>query len=53
MFGWILRSLVVNEYTSGKYSEMQPNGLTEGENILTRFGFVDGNGEAFTSEWVW
>lgn len=53
VFGWVLRSLVVNEYTTSKYDELQPNGLTAGENILSRFGFVDGNGDAYTSEWVW
>lgn len=53
MFAWTLRSLVVNEYTTSKYDELQENGLTAGENILARFGFTDGDGEAFTGEWVW
>lgn len=42
----------MNEFDSGKYEEMQGNGLTEGENILIRFGMVH-NGEPFTKEWVW
>jgi hypothetical protein len=53
MFAWVLRALVVNEYTTSKYGEVQPNGLTLGENILIRFGFFDGNGNAYTSEWIW
>ena len=53
MFAWVLRALVVNEYTTGKYGEVQPNGLTLGENILIRFGFFDGNDTAYTSDWIW
>jgi hypothetical protein len=53
MFAWVLRALVVNEFTTSKYSAVQANGLTLGENILIRFGFVDGNGNPFTSEWIW
>ena len=52
MFAWILRSLVLNEYTTSKYGEVQANGLTEGENILVRFGFYN-DGGALTSEWIW
>lgn len=52
-FGWVLRSLIINEYTTSKYDEPQDNGLTLGENILIRFGFTDGNGDAYTSEWIW
>lgn len=53
MFAWVLRALVVNEYTTGKYGEVQQNGLTLGENILIRFGFFDEADNAFTSEWIW
>jgi hypothetical protein len=53
MFAWVLRALVVNEYTGSKYDAIQENGLTLGENVLIRFGFVDGDGVPFTSEWIW
>ena len=54
MFGWIFRSLVVNEYQSGKYDTILPgtDGLTKGEAILTQFGFTQ-DGEPFEFEWVW
>ena len=42
----------MNEFDSGKYDELQQNGLSAGENILTRFGMVF-NGEPLTYEWVW
>jgi len=42
----------VNEFDSGKYDEVQMNGLTTGENVLTRFGMVL-NGDPFSFEWVW
>jgi hypothetical protein len=44
----------VNEYDSGKYDTIsEVSGLTEGQEILTRFGFTDGDGEAYTFEWAW
>ena len=52
MFAWILRGLVVNEFQSGKYDEVQGNGLTVGENILTQFGMTKDD-EPFGFEWVW
>lgn len=49
-----LRGLAVNEFASGKYDTMSSvAGLTEGEEILTRFGFVDGDGQAYTFVWAW
>jgi ABC-type multidrug transport system fused ATPase/permease subunit len=51
---WILRSLVVNQFDSGKYSgPSHVPGLTEGEAILTQFGFVDSSGQPFTFVWAW
>lgn len=54
MFAWILRSLAVNEFQSGKYDEPVNNAtdITKGEAILDQFGFTS-NGEAFGFEWVW
>jgi hypothetical protein len=50
---WALRSLVVNEFSSGKYdSIVQSTGLTEADVYLARFGFTL-NDEPFTLEWVW
>ena len=51
---WALRGLAVNEFASGKYDE--PSGIgnsTVGELTLSRFGFIDANGEPFTFEWAW
>lgn len=53
MFAWTLRSLVVNEHTANQYDAIQQNGYTLGENILSRFEFTDGDGEAYTEEWMW
>jgi hypothetical protein len=60
MFAWILRGLVVNEFDSGKYDELvnitSPDGnittKTEGDAIISRFGFTDSNGDAYTFEWA-
>lgn len=55
VFAWILRSLAVNEYQSGKYSDemvLQP-GVTQGEAFLSLFGFTDSDGEAYAYVWVW
>jgi ABC-type multidrug transport system ATPase subunit len=53
-FAWILRGLAVNEFDSGKYDDEAETseGLTEGELILTRFGFTI-NDDPFSREWVW
>lgn len=52
-FAWILRSLVVNEYQSGKYDYVPPGAdQSVGEQVLTLFGFTL-NGEPFGFEWVW
>lgn len=48
----MLRALAVNEFDSGGYDNLTPSGLTEGETLLTRFGFVN-KGEPFGYEWVW
>lgn len=54
IFAWALRGLAVNEFDSGKYNGPSAiPGKTEGEVILERFGFYDGNGNAYTSEWAW
>ena len=51
-FAWSLRGIVVNEFQSGKYGSLIPGtDITQGEQILTQFGFTDGNGEPFT--WIW
>lgn len=50
-FAWSLRALAVNEFQSGKYDTLV-NGETEGERILSQFGFLDPSGEVFTYEWV-
>ena len=53
-FAWALRGLAVNEFDSGKYDgPSEVEGLTIGESYLTRFGFVDGKGNAFTFDWAW
>jgi hypothetical protein len=43
---WSYRALVVNEFTSSKYTK------EEGESILGFAGFVDSKGEPFTREWI-
>lgn len=49
-----MRGLAVNEFASGKYDgPSQILGMTEGEVILERFGFSNGNGETFTFEWAY
>jgi len=53
VFAWLLRSLVVNEFQSGKWDEVEENGYTAGENILVRFGFTLADGEPFDFLWVW
>lgn len=52
LFAWILRALAVNEYQSGKYNEEVAPGVTEGDAILTNFGFAL-DGDPFDFEWVW
>lgn len=53
-FAWGLRGFIVNEFDSGRWSAIVPGtGMTVGEVLLTRFGFVDRDDEPFTSEWVW
>lgn len=54
IFAWALRGLAVNEFASGKYDDpSEIPGKTRGEVVLERFGFVDGNGDAYTFEWAW
>jgi len=53
LLAWMLRSLILNQFLSGAYDTIQPDGRTIGENILSRFGFVRSNGEPFTYAWVW
>jgi ABC-type multidrug transport system ATPase subunit len=53
IFAWLLRSLVVNEFQSGKWSELISSGYTEGDEILIRFGFTDRDGEPYEFVWVW
>jgi ABC-2 type transporter len=50
-FAWSLRGIVVNEFQSGKYDTITETGLTEGEQTLKQFGFIDSSGEPF--EWIW
>jgi ABC-2 type transporter len=56
-FSWLFRAVVVNEFDSGRYNQLvnSPTGevITEGEAILIRFGFVDGNDIPYTFEWVY
>ena len=54
-FAWALRALCVNEFQSGQYDNIMEGsgGLTQGEQILIQFGITDGNGDPYTSEWVW
>ena len=55
-FSWLFRAVVVNEFDSGRYNQLinLPTGevVTEGEAVLIRFGFVDGNDLPYTFEWV-
>lgn len=53
VFAWLLRSLVLNEFQSGKWDEEVIDGVTAGDEILVRFGFTDRNGEPYGYEWVW
>jgi hypothetical protein len=52
----MFRGAVVNEFDSGRYNEpvTLPTGeiITNGEAILTRFGFVDSNDLPYTFEWA-
>jgi hypothetical protein len=44
----------VNEFDSGKYDTIsETSGLTTGQEVLTRFGFVDGDGQAYSFQWAW
>jgi ABC-2 type transporter len=55
-FAWLFRGLIVNEFDSGRYNQPVTTAtgevITQGEAILVRFGFVDGNDAAYTIEWV-
>jgi hypothetical protein len=54
IFAWALRGLAVNEFDSGKYDgPSEVPGMTIGDVILSRFGFVDGNEDPYTFEWAW
>lgn len=54
IFAWALRGLAVNEFASGKYdSPSEIPGLTQGEVILSRFGFVDSNDDPYSFVWAW
>jgi len=52
---WSLRSLLVNEFQSGKYSGPSPvlPNATIGEQILIELGFSDANGDAYGYDWTW
>lgn len=56
-FAWTLRALIVNEFQSGKYDGStlagEEAGETDGELILTQFGFIAPDGDPFTFEWAW
>jgi len=45
----------VNEFLSGKYDSTETSGgsVTDGELILTQFGFIAPDGDPYTNEWVW
>ncbi|KAG7357215.1 multidrug ABC transporter ATPase [Nitzschia inconspicua] len=43
---WAYRSLILNEFTSSKYSQQ------DGDAILTFLGFVNSQGEPFNREWI-
>jgi len=54
-FAWCFRGLVVNEFDSGRYSEVidTPLGpLTQGEAILIQFGFIDADDDPYTFQWA-
>ena len=55
-FAWCFRGFVTNEFDSGRYSDTVtlPSGenLTQGEAILIQFGFVDSDGDPYTSQWA-
>lgn len=53
-FAWCFRGLVVNEFASGRYSEIvdTPTGpVTQGDALLIQFGFVDSDDEPYSFEW--
>lgn len=52
-FAWELRGLAVNEFESGKYDQEVSPGVTEGQAILSRFGFTNRNDDAYSYEWAW
>jgi len=59
IFAWAFRGLIVNEYDSGKYEAdsgqydaYAGRNLTDGEIALKQGGFVDRNGDPYTSEWA-
>ena len=56
-FSWLFRAVIVNEFDSGRYNQLitlsTGETITEGEAILIRFGFVDGNDLPYTFEWVY
>jgi ABC-type multidrug transport system permease subunit len=43
---WAYRALVVNEFTSSKYS------VEDGQQILINLGFVLSNGETYDRDWI-
>lgn len=43
---WAYRAVVVNAFRNGDYTE------EDADNILTRKGFVDNNGDPFTRDWI-
>ena len=52
-FAWMLRGMVINEFQSGAYDDINPlSGETVGETILDYFGFTF-NGEPMDYSWVW
>ena len=56
LIAWILRALVLNEFLSDRYSTIQDNGMSEGQNILVRFGFYYGSDDdpkVFSESWTW
>lgn len=55
-FSWLFRAIVVNEFDSGRYNQLITLStgelITEGEAVLIRFGFIDGNDLPYTFEWA-
>jgi ABC-2 type transporter len=55
-FGWLFRGIVVNEFDSGRYTQLVTiatgDVVTVGEATLLQFGFKDGNDEPYTLEWA-